>query len=60
MNDRQTYKTDLVKSILEEFPNASTRSLASILFERYPLDFINLEQARGHIRYYRGEHENSK
>lgn len=55
------YKTDLIKALLEEFPNATSRSLANMLRERYPLDFTTYDAARYRVRYWRGERSaNSK
>jgi len=49
------YKTEMIKELLEKFPNASTLSLAKILHENNPLDFPSIENARGALRYWRGE-----
>lgn len=49
------YRTQMIKELLEKFPNASTLSLAKILHENNPLDFVTIENARGAIRYWRGE-----
>ena len=54
-----TYKKDLVVSLIQKMPNASTMALARILFNENPLDFDSVEQARGNIRRYRGESNNS-
>ena len=50
-----TYKRDIVLDLITKLPNASTMALSRMLFKTYPLDFDNLEQARGIVRYYRNE-----
>lgn len=49
------YKTKIVRELLEKYPKATTRSLATILHESYPLDFTSVESARGAVRSQRDE-----
>jgi predicted phosphodiesterase len=50
-----TYKKDIVLNIIQEMPKASTMALSRIIFNKYPLDFDSVEQARNSVRYYRNE-----
>lgn len=53
---KPSYKRDLVVETIEKLKNASTMSISRYLFENYPLDFKSVENARGMVRIYRGEH----
>lgn len=53
--NRESYKSDIARDYLHKFPNITTLSLARILFELYPLDFIKLENARSIVRRIRNE-----
>lgn len=57
MNSKQTYKGEIVKEYLDKFPNASTRAIARLLINDYPLDFSE-SNARTLVQAYRGEHGN--
>ena len=46
----------LVLQYLEKFPNASSNSLAKMLYENHRLVFNSQETARGRVRHYRGTH----
>jgi hypothetical protein len=52
---KQTYKSEIVRELLTEFPNATTMAVARECLKRYPLDFKSLESARGLVRANRGE-----
>ena len=51
---KKTAIYQLVYDTLAEFPDADTRTLARLLFEKYPHAFESVEQARSRIRYQRG------
>lgn len=44
----------IVKQYLAKFPNTPTRTLAKVVINDYPSIFLDFEQARGLIKYYRG------
>ncbi len=48
-------KGEKAQEILNKFPKAGTRTLASILIKKYPLVFNDFEDARTILRYNRGE-----
>lgn len=50
-----TYKGEIVRELLTEFPNATTMAIARECVARYPLDFKSVESARGLVRVHRGE-----
>jgi predicted phosphodiesterase len=43
-----------VEQICRDYPDAGNRTLAKALFEKHPLEFVNIERARSAIRMYRG------
>lgn len=50
----QPLLADLAAQIIQEFPEAATKRLATILRERYPTVFNSVEHARDIVRYVRG------
>jgi predicted phosphodiesterase len=46
---------ELVKKIITKFPNASTRTLAKMLYEQNPENFNSYESARSLVKKYRNE-----
>jgi hypothetical protein len=59
MGIKSTYKQSIVLEYLEKFPNASTRAIARMLINDYPLDFSE-SNARSLTQIYRGEHGSNK
>lgn len=49
-------KSTLVADAIREFPNAGSRTIADVLAQRSPEVFKSIEDARGAVRYYRGNH----
>ena len=62
MRHKVSYKAEIVLEYLENYPEASTMTISRLLNKDYPIDFKNVENARGMVRKYRGESgkENSK
>lgn len=52
---KPSYKRDIVVETIQKLKRSSTMSIARYLFEHYPLDFSSVENARAHVRKYRGE-----
>lgn len=53
MPTKSTTNGDLAKKIISKFPNASTRTLAKMLYEQNPESFMSIDSARGILRTYR-------
>lgn len=53
-------KVDVVAETLSEFPDHPNRTLARVLFAKYPTMFPNLENARNLIRLLRGSNGDKK
>lgn len=51
---KKTIKAEVVIELLKQFPNAYSKPLARMLFEKYPQLYKDVEDARTMIRYYRG------
>lgn len=51
-----TTKGEKAIELIDEFPKAGTRTLARILYKRFPTAFMDVEDARNIIRCHRGEH----
>jgi hypothetical protein len=49
------YISEIVIANILKFPKATTMAISRIVLKENPLDFENLEQVRGMVRYYRGE-----
>jgi len=56
----KTYKSDIVKEYILKFPEATTMAISRLVLKENPLDFESFEQARGMVRYYRGEISHTK
>jgi predicted phosphodiesterase len=52
---KTTYKGEMARELIAQFPNVSTILLAKMLHDRHPLDFPNLEAARSVVRHHRNE-----
>lgn len=59
MGRKSTYKQSIVLEYLQKYPNASTRAIARMLINDYPLDFSE-SNARSLTQIYRGEHGSGK
>jgi hypothetical protein len=59
MGRKSTYKQSIVLEYLQKYPNASTRAIARMLINDYPLDFSE-SNARTLLQHYRGEHGSGK
>jgi len=58
MTDYKIIRRKIVTDVLDKYPDASSHTLARILFRDNPLFFKSHEQARGIVRIYRGVHGN--
>ena len=54
MARRKSDRGKLITELLLEFPDADSRTLARLLYDRHPGEFSSLEVARSSVRYYRG------
>lgn len=52
---KATIKGELAIEVLKQFPNAYSKVLARLLYEKYPMVYKDIEEARYVIRYYRGK-----
>jgi predicted phosphodiesterase len=50
-----TYKGEITQEYILKYSQASTMAIARLLVKDYPLDFDNIEQARGLVRGHRDE-----
>lgn len=51
---------EIIKDVLDKFPNATTRGIARFLISNFPLDFVDYENTRTQVRYLRGENKDKK
>ena len=58
MARQESGRKRLVTDLAAEFPDADSRTLARLLFDRFPAEFSSVEGARSSVRYYRGNHGN--
>lgn len=55
MGFKPTYISDIITEYLTIYDKASTMAIARMLHKDYPIEFKTVEQARGAVRYHRGE-----
>lgn len=54
MANKDSGRKQLLTDVITDFPDADNRTLARLLYEKYPAEFGTLENARSSVRYYRG------
>jgi hypothetical protein len=56
MPRKLSYKGQIAREYVLKFSNASTMAISRMVFNDYPLDFDNFNQARALVRHQRAEH----